>query len=54
MLLKMVQGIEKGIEQNKVDIIKSMLENKINYELISKVTGKSTEEIKEIEKSTKD
>lgn len=49
-----IEGIKQGIEQNKVDIIKSMLENNITYELISKVTGKSTEEIKEIEKSTKD
>ena len=49
-----IEGIKQGIEQNKVDIIKSMLENNITYELISKVTGKSTEEIKEIEKSIKD
>ena len=44
-----IQGINQGIEQNKVEMIKSMLENNIDYEVISKVTGKTIEEIKEIE-----
>ena len=48
------QGIEKGIEQEKINNIKSMLENNIEIDLISKVSGKSIEEIKEIEKSLKD
>ena len=30
-------------------MIKSMLENKIDYEVISKVSGKTIEEIKKIE-----
>mgnify|MGYP002860463455 CR=1 FL=1 len=44
-------GQVEGIEQEKINIIKSMLENSIEYELISKVTNKSISEIKEIEKS---
>ena len=48
------RGMEQGIEQTKIDMIKSMLENKLAYEVISKVSGKSIEEIKEIEKSMKD
>ena len=31
-----------------------MLKKKISYELISKITGKSTKEIKEIEQSIND
>ena len=46
------QGMEQGIEKNKVDIIKEMLKEKSSYEFISKITGKSIKEIKEIEKST--
>ena len=53
------QGIEKGIEQgvekgseNKVkEVIISMLKEKVDYNLITKVTGKTIEEIKEIEKT---
>ena len=48
------QGLEKGLEQglvkNTVDIIKSMLSKKISYQDISDISGKSIEEIKEIEK----
>ena len=40
------QGIEQGIEQNKLEMIQNMLENKADYEFISKVTGKTIEEIK--------
>ena len=47
------RGIEQGIEEYKVTMIKSMLENNADYEFISKVSGKSIEEIKEIEKSMK-
>ena len=43
--------LENAIEQNIVQTIKSMLENNIDYDLISKVSGKSIEEIKKIEKS---
>ena len=45
------QGIEQGTEKTKVDIIKEMLKEKSSYEFISKITGKSIKEIKEIEKS---
>lgn len=44
----------EGIEQNKLDVVKSMLKKKITYEDISDITGKSIKEIKEIEKSMKD
>ena len=44
------RGLEQGIEQKTVDIIKSMLDNNISNEIISKVSGKSLEEIKKIEK----
>ena len=44
----------EGREKEKVDNIKAMLENNADYEFISKVSGKSIEEIKEIEKSMKD
>ena len=43
------RGIEEGIEQNKIEMIKNMLENKADYKFISKVSGKSIKEIKEIE-----
>jgi flagellar biosynthesis/type III secretory pathway protein FliH len=49
------EGIElgkiEGIENEKINMIKSMLENNLEYEFISKVSGKSIDEIKEIEKS---
>ena len=48
------EGIEQGISQNTLDTIKKMLKEKISYELINKITGKSIKEIKEIEKSIKD
>ena len=41
---------ERGLEQKTIDIIKSMLDNNISNEIISKVSGKSLEEIEEIEK----
>ena len=47
-------GFNNGINQNTTKIIKSMLMENTDYEFISKVTGKSIEEIKEIEKSMKD
>lgn len=47
------EGLSEGIEQEKINIIKSMLENNANYELISRVTKKEIEEIKEIEDSMK-
>ena len=43
------QGIEQGTEKNKKEIIINMLNLNIDYNVISKVTGKSIETIKEIE-----
>ena len=45
------QGLSKGIEENTINTIKNMLLNNIDINTISKVTNKSIEEIKEIEKS---
>ena len=45
------EGVSQGIEKNTIDTIKSMLKKKMTYEDISDITGKSIEEIKEIEKS---
>ena len=42
---------KEATEQKTIDVIKSMLENKAEYGFISKVTNKTIEEIKEIEKS---
>ena len=41
-------------EEEKISIIKSMLKNNLTYEMISKISGKSIDEIKEIEKSIRD
>lgn len=46
----MEQGIEKGIEQKELEIIKSMLKNNLDLETIARVTNKTIEEIKEIVK----
>ncbi len=43
------EGIEKGINEEKLSMIKNMLDEKASYDFISKVSGKSIEEIKEIE-----
>ena len=44
-------GRTEGIEQTTINIIKSMINNKLDYKLISKVSGKSIKEIKEVEKT---
>ena len=44
-------GRNEGIEKNKLETIKSMLENKLDYEMISKISGKSIKEIKKIEET---
>lgn len=46
-------AIAYGFEQNNLKTIKSMLENKIDIALISKITGKSIKEIKKIKKDNK-
>ena len=48
------RGIEQGVEQTKIDMIQSMLKNNADYEFISEISGKSIDEIKELEKSFKD
>ena len=45
------EGLKEGKNTAITEIIKSMLKEKCSLNLISKVTGKSEEEIKEIEKS---
>ena len=45
------RGIEQGTEETKRDMIIEMLKEKSSYEFISKVSGKSINEIKEIEQS---
>ena len=45
------EGLEQGIEQEKQETIKKILKNNIELELISKITNKSIEEIKEISKN---
>ena len=45
------EGRAEGIAQEKINNIKAMLENKADYEFISKVSGKTIDEIKEIENS---
>jgi flagellar biosynthesis/type III secretory pathway protein FliH len=47
----MKRGEELGAEKTLVSTIKSMLQNKLGYELISKVTGKNQDEIRKIEQS---
>ena len=43
------EGIKQGIEENKIEVIKAMLNKNIGYNIISEVTNKSIEEIKKIE-----
>lgn len=45
------QLFQEGIKQNSIHFIKSMLKNGIDCEIISKVSGKTIEEIKKIEDS---
>ena len=42
------QGIEQGIEQNKIEIVKNMLKEKVDIEIIEKVTEMKKEEIEKI------
>ncbi|MGM9876909.1 MAG: hypothetical protein ACI310_06780, partial [Bacilli bacterium] len=43
------EGIEEGIEDKTKEVITNMLREKSDYEFISKITGKTIDEIKEIE-----
>ena len=40
---------DEETEQNKLDFIKAMIKRKISYKDISDISGKTIEEIKEIE-----
>ena len=42
------EGHEKGIEQNNIDVAKKMLKEKLPLETISKITGLSVKEIREL------
>ena len=44
------QGIKSGISQNQKDIVKKMLNEKFDKNIIHKITGLSVEEINNIEK----
>ena len=48
------KGKLEGIESNKIEMIKNMLEENTDYSYISKISGKTVEEIKEIEKNMKE
>ena len=45
------EGLQKGAEESKKEVIINMLRKKLDYTIISEVTGKTIEEIKEIEKN---
>ena len=45
------RGKEEGIENSKLEMIKNLLLQNIDYNVISNASGKTIEEIKEIEKS---
>lgn len=47
------KGIKKGVEQNTKDIIKNMLLNDFDLKAISKISGKTVEEIKQIKQNLK-
>ena len=47
------EGRKEGKEEGKELVIINMLGEKTDYDFISKVTGKTVEEIKKIEKSIK-
>lgn len=46
------KGLEQGLESGREEVILKMLSKKVSYDFISEVTGKSINEIKEIEKSS--
>ena len=47
----MKEGMKEGIEKEKISTIKTMLANGLEYEMISRISGKTLEEIKNIEES---
>ena len=45
------EGLQKGAEESKKEVIINMLNENMNYDVISKITGKTIEEIKKIEET---
>ena len=46
-----ILGIEQGIEKNKIEIVKNMLDKNLDINLITEITGLSIEEITKIKNS---
>ena len=44
-------GKEEGIKENKIEIAKKMLEEKMDFKIISKLTGLTKEEIKNLQRA---
>ena len=44
------EGIKKGNEQAKIDMVKKMLEENVDIDIITKVSGLTKEEITELNK----
>ena len=47
------EGMEKGIETTTTNMIKNLLKQNVDYNIISNASGKTIEEIKEIEETIK-
>ncbi len=47
------EGRAEGIETNKIEMIQNMLKEKYEYQSISKISGKTVEEIKKIDEKMK-
>ena len=45
------KGIEQGVEQEKIEIAKELLNNNVSLDIIMKSTGLSKEEIANLKKS---
>lgn len=45
------QGIEQGADEKTIEVILNMIKKEYDYSEISAVTGKTVEEIKEIERT---
>lgn len=52
--LALERGKEEGIQSNKIEMIKNLLVQNVDYDIISNASGKTIEEIKEIERSMKE
>lgn len=48
------RGHEEGLETKTIEMIKNLLNQEVDYSIISNASGKSIEEIKEIEESMKE